>query len=154
MSKWSGEVYCESSGDWAFKLISNGKEMPGGFGYKSKKEAESDCNQTIAQLHATFDRTPFRRDEQGRYAWDLWKERAATAEVEKELVQLGRDLMREAVQHDWSQQLKAECGWEDDGEKMLQLALQEPYRARNRWRFLLDTDGNRGRWEDKTGDWL
>lgn len=39
------------------------------------------------------DRTPFERDEHGRYAWDRWQERAIAAGVTKDLASLGRAVM-------------------------------------------------------------
>ena len=99
------------------------------------------------------DLTPFQRDEQGRYAWDRWQDLAITAGVQNELAQLGRAVMREAVQHDWPQKLKTECGWKDGGKKMLELSKKAPEKAQSRWEFLLDTDGNRGRLDHGTGRW-
>lgn len=100
------------------------------------------------------DLTPFQRDEQGRYAWDRWELEAIAAGVDKDLAGLGRAVMREAVQHDWTKKLKAECGWKDTGKKMLALAHRDPAAAKERWGYLLDTDGDRGRWNEKTGDWV
>jgi hypothetical protein len=62
-------------------------------------------------------------------------------------------VMREAVQHDWDEDLKAECGWQDDGQAMLALAIIDAPRVKRRWEWLLETDGERGQWNDKTGDW-
>jgi len=49
--------------------------------------------------------------------------------------------MREADQHGWSETLQAECGWNDDGAAMLELALRDEDAARTRWQHLLETDG-------------
>ncbi len=76
----------------------------------------------------------------------LWLE----AGLSDDLAWLGRDLMREAVQHAWSEELKAECGWEDEGQAMLELALRAPRKAEKRWQRLMDTDGLIGRWDKKT----
>ncbi|MEW6281770.1 MAG: hypothetical protein AB1758_24395, partial [Candidatus Eremiobacterota bacterium] len=68
-----------------------------------------------------------------------------------ELAQLGRDMMREAAMHDWRPGLQAECGWVDEGAGMLAFALSQPEPAEKRWVWLLETDGERGRWEG--GEW-
>lgn len=78
-----------------------------------------------------------------RFAWDAWQERAVAAGVGAELAQLGRAVMREADQHGWSEELQAECGWEDDGIAMIARALADPDQARDRWSWLMDTDGER-----------
>lgn len=93
----------------------------------------------------SLDMSGIQADESGQYAWDRWERRAIAARVEEELAQLGRAVMRKAVQHDWSSKLKRECGWEDEGQRMLELALHQPQNARTRWQFLLDTDGHRVR---------
>ncbi|MBI4758180.1 MAG: hypothetical protein HY783_04155, partial [Chloroflexi bacterium] len=95
-----------------------------------------------------------RPDANGDYAWDRWKHRALVAGLDSELAQLGRDLMREAVQHDWRPTLKTECGWNDEGQAMLELAQRDPESAERRWDWLMETDGERGRWDPITGDWL
>lgn len=76
-----------------------------------------------------------------RFAWDAWEERAKAGGVVADLAQLGRAVMREADQHAWSEELQAECGWADDGDAMIALALDKPEIARSRWSWLLDTDG-------------
>lgn len=75
------------------------------------------------------------------YAWDDWQQRAKAAGVPDDLAQLGRSLMREADQHGWSDELQAECGWDDDGAAMIALALSDPATARERWSWLIETDG-------------
>jgi hypothetical protein len=92
-----------------------------------------------------------RPDTQGRYAWDRWQRLALEAGLDPHLAGLGRSLMREAVQHDWSARLKAECGWLDGGQAMLALALADGPAAEERWHYLLETDGERGQWLD--GEW-
>jgi len=63
---------------------------------------------------------------------------------------LGRAVMREAHQHNWRDHLKIECGWNDDGEEMLELALSEPEQAAKRWEHLLQTDGEIGFFNSET----
>jgi hypothetical protein len=87
----------------------------------------------------------------GEYPWDLWAQLARNASVSVELANLGRSLMREADQHAWSEELQRECGWEDAGEAMIELALHAPDEALRRWKYLMATDGERGRWVD--GEW-
>jgi hypothetical protein len=93
-----------------------------------------------------------RPDAEGRYAWDRWQRLALEAGLDPELAALGRGFMREAVQHDWSVRLKAECGWLDGGQAMLALALTDGPAAEERWHYLLETDGERGQWTPE-GDW-
>lgn len=78
----------------------------------------------------------------GDYAWDHWQQWAQADGVPLELAQLGRSIIREAYQHDWPDELKAECGWQDDGTAMIELARQQPDRARIRWQYLLESDGD------------
>lgn len=90
----------------------------------------------------------------GQYPWDHWQTAALAAVVPAELASLGRSVMREAHQHAWSERLKSLCGWNDKGKRMIRLALRSPKTADKRWRHLLDTDGLRGRWDEKTGEWV
>jgi hypothetical protein len=69
------------------------------------------------------------------------------------LAGLARLTIREAYQHQWSDRLKSLCGWRDDGGRMLRLALRSPEKARQRWNRLLETDGLRGEYDPKTGQW-
>lgn len=89
----------------------------------------------------------------GHYPWDDWERDALAAGVPKDLAGLGRLTVREAYQHDWSDRLKSLCGWYDRGRRMIRLALRSPETARNRWQWLLDTDGHRGEYDEKTGEW-
>lgn len=78
----------------------------------------------------------------GEYAWDRWEQWAKEDGVREELTGLGRSVIREAYQHNWPEKLKAECGWSDDGEAMIRLAKDQPDRARIRWAYLLESDGD------------
>jgi DNA primase catalytic core len=73
--------------------------------------------------------------------WDAWHRRALAACVTAELAELGRAVLREAEQHDWDEALRAQCGGDDDGAAMLELALAAPAQATERWQRLLDRDG-------------
>ena len=79
----------------------------------------------------------------GTYPWDGWRECALGHGVPAELAALGRAVIREAWQHDWTQRLRSLCGWRDDGRRMLRIALRNPALAQKRWSRLLDTDGER-----------
>jgi hypothetical protein len=79
----------------------------------------------------------------GDYPWDRWRRRSIAAGLAEDLAQLGRDVMREAAQHGWDEDLCQEMGWADEGTAMLELALRDPDSARSRWRHLLQTDGLR-----------
>jgi hypothetical protein len=60
----------------------------------------------------------------GEFPWDEWQLRARAAGVPEALASLGRGVIREAYQHTWSAALQSECGWDDDGEAMIELALR------------------------------
>ena len=90
----------------------------------------------------------------GHYPWDDWEKDALAAGVPEKLAGLGRLTVREAVQHDWDDHLKSLCGWYDQGRRMIKLALRSPEKARKRWERLLDTDGGRGYYDEKTGEWV
>lgn len=77
----------------------------------------------------------------GDYPWDRWEVAALEAGVSKPLASLGRSVFREAFQHDWSNDLKVECGWLDGGAEMILYAIAVPSEIEGRWRELLDTDG-------------
>ena len=90
----------------------------------------------------------------GSYPWDFWEKRALASGVPADLAGLGRAVMREADQHQWEPLLQAVCGWEDEGEAMIALALEHPQHAQWTWQKLLDTDGCRGSYHPKTGAWV
>jgi hypothetical protein len=101
---------------------------------------------TVAVLNedGTISRVPMRhcRHKFGEFPWDEWEQRAMAAGVPKELAQLGRAVIREADQHTWSVALQTECGWDDDGDAMIEFALRDPTHANRRWSLLMDTDGH------------
>jgi len=90
----------------------------------------------------------------GQYPWDFWEKRALARGLPSELASLGRAVMREADQHQWQSLLQKLCGWEDEGEAMIALALGAPERARFVWEKLLETDGCRGAYHPQTGEWI
>ncbi|MBI3352649.1 MAG: hypothetical protein HY036_08725 [Nitrospirae bacterium] len=77
------------------------------------------------------------------YHWDDWKAEALKQGVDPKLAILGRAVMREEFQHDWDN-LGSEVGVEA-GPSMIEIALNNPDKARERWTHLLDTDGERVR---------
>ena len=79
----------------------------------------------------------------GGYPWDEWKVKALAAGVSEALAWAGRAVMREAYNHDWPRRLQRECGLDDEGAAMLELALQHPEQAAKRWEWLEATDGGR-----------
>jgi hypothetical protein len=87
------------------------------------------------------------------YPWDDWERWALAQGLDRDLAGLARLTIREAYQHQWSDRLKSLCGWRDDGGRMLRLALRSPEKARQRWNRLLETDGLRGEYDQKTGQW-
>ena len=70
--------------------------------------------------------------------WDRWFDRAIEEGVDEDLASLGRLLIRVCSAQGWDDELRAECGWFDDGEDMLELALVDPEQAGERWSLLLD----------------
>jgi len=83
----------------------------------------------------------FRPAPHGDYPWDRWEKAALEAGVRNDLAGLGRAVFREAFQHDWSNELKAECGWIDGGAEMILHALAAPDEAVTRWEALIEADG-------------
>ena len=87
------------------------------------------------------------------YPWDDWERWALAQGLDRDLAGLARLTIREAYQHQWSDRLKSLCGWRDGGGRMLRLALRSPEKAKRRWNRLLETDGLRGEYDEKTGQW-
>ena len=72
--------------------------------------------------------------------WERWFERALEHGVDEALAGLGRALMREASDARWSDERAADGGLLDEGEGMLELALNHPDHAELRWHTLLDDE--------------
>jgi hypothetical protein len=81
----------------------------------------------------------------GAYPWDDWQKEALTSGLTPELAMLGRDVMREAYQHDWCESLKDECGIDnpDTAASMIACAKGQPHLMHDRWQWLMATDGLR-----------
>lgn len=75
-----------------------------------------------------------------RFCWDEWELYAWYKQVPADLVQLGRSVMRECMQHAWPAEYWKEVG-PPAANKMIELALANPEEARTRWGYLLETDG-------------
>ena len=88
----------------------------------------------------------------GQYPWDYWQRMALERGVSEELATLGRSVMREASQHAWGERLRSLCGWNDEGRCMIALALRSPETARQRWSWLMVTDGQRV--DPATFEWI
>lgn len=89
----------------------------------------------------------------GHYPWDDWERFALARGLDAELAGLGRLLVREAYQHDWTDELKALCGWSDDGQALLTFARRAPRQARRQWDILMRTDGLRGDYPSRSTEW-
>lgn len=76
----------------------------------------------------------------GHFPWDDWEKSALAAGVSQELATLGRATMREASQHGWPYKLKVLCGWRDNGQRMIRLALRSPETAKERWNGLFEAE--------------
>ena len=79
----------------------------------------------------------------GDYPWDRWEKAARQAGVSTALASLGRSVFREAFQHDWTDELKVECGWLDGGQTMIFQALASPDLVAARWEYLYGKDNFR-----------
>ena len=89
----------------------------------------------------------------GNYPWDDWERWARARGLDAELAGLGRLLIREAFNHGWEAWLQSLCGWSDDGQALLALALRAPRQARRQWDILMRTDGLRGDYPSPTAHW-
>lgn len=67
----------------------------------------------FSQLFALKDHDPFDED---AYVWDRWCELALDIGLKKEMVQLGRGVMRVFYQHDW-QMFEDEANAKDHAER-------------------------------------
>ena len=88
----------------------------------------------------------------GQYPWDDWQRMALARGVPEALATLGRAVMREAHQHAWCDRFRSLCGWNDEGRRMIALALRSPEIARRRWEWLLESDGRRV--DPATHEWI
>jgi len=75
----------------------------------------------------------------GFYPWDEWESAAKERGMERTLAQLGRDVVRDADQHNWARPLRNLC--EEDA--LAELLIRAPYLGRRLCEILLETDGLR-----------
>jgi len=87
------------------------------------------------------------------YPWDDWHRWSLAQGLNERLAGAGRLLIREAYNHSWDEWLKAECGWSDDGQALLDYALRFPQAANRRWDILMRTDGLRGDFKPRSVEW-
>ncbi|WP_442483348.1 hypothetical protein [Aeoliella sp. SH292] len=76
------------------------------------------------------------------FPWDHWEQWAREDGLSATLAELGAAVICAAHIDDWTDQLRAECGWHDAGRGMIGLAQQDPERARVRWSYLLESKGD------------
>ncbi len=89
----------------------------------------------------------------GHHRWEEWEKRALERGVDAEPASLGREVMREASQNGWDRAMRALCGWEDEGEAMIELALRAPKRARFVWEKLHAADGDQDAYHQGLDRW-
>lgn len=75
----------------------------------------------------------------GCYPWDDWQQKMIKRGMERTLTNLGRDVIRDADQHNWAEPLRQLC-YED---ALSELLLCAPYLGRRLCEILLETDGLR-----------
>ena len=78
------------------------------------------------------------------YPWDDWERWALAQGLDPSVAGQARLLIREAFNHDWPEELRALCGWRDDGQALFKLARRAPKKALAQWDILMRTDGFRG----------
>ena len=76
------------------------------------------------------------------WEWDLWEREAIERGMSKDLAILGRAVIREAMGHNWSPQLRCLCS----EEVLEQMLLKAPRQAKRLCEVLLETDGLRVAW--------
>jgi hypothetical protein len=74
-----------------------------------------------------------------RFEWEWWEQEALERGLDKDLAALGRAVLREALQHNWSPQLRVLCC----AEVLDELLVNAPRQARRLYAVLLETDGLR-----------
>lgn len=75
----------------------------------------------------------------GGYSWDEWEQAAKKRGMERTLASLGRDVIRDADQHNWAPPLRSLC----DEAALMELLMQAPFLGRRICEILLETDGLR-----------
>ena len=83
----------------------------------------------------------------GAWPWDHWENAAKERGMERTLASLGRDVIRDADQHNWSEPLRELCA----GGNLLELLTRSPYLGRRLCEILLETDGLRVAYREEKG---
>lgn len=83
----------------------------------------------------------------GHYPWEHWERAALARGMERTLAALGREVIRDADQHNWAPPLRGLCG----GESLLELLTRAPYLGRRLCEILLETDGLRVAYLEEEG---
>lgn len=89
----------------------------------------------------------------GQYPWDEWERWAVARGLDPRVAGQARLLIREWFQHSWAGELKAICGWSDDGRALFRQARRAPKKALAQWNILMRTDGLRGDIHPQTHEW-
>lgn len=89
----------------------------------------------------------------GQYPWDDWERWALAQGLNPSVAGQARLLIREWFNHSWAGELKAICGWSDDGRALLRQARRAPKKALAQWNILMRTDGLRGDIYPQTQAW-
>lgn len=74
-----------------------------------------------------------------RFEWDYWEEDALARGLDPELATLGRAVLREAINHNWSPMLREVCS----DVTLDEVLFKAPELARRLYEVLLETDGLR-----------
>lgn len=102
---------------------------------------EAQHGQSLTPPESSSEPPPWSAPRADGRPWEDWSGRATAAGVSDELIALGTELVRTSILQGWNEELRAECGHYDDGEAMVELALNEPQRTTQRWDELLQSDG-------------
>jgi hypothetical protein len=80
----------------------------------------------------------------GDYPWHRWERAALERGMERTLAGLGREVVRDADQHNWAPPLRRLC----EGEALEELLTRAPRLGRRLCEVLLETDGLRAAWPE------
>jgi len=89
----------------------------------------------------------------GQYPWDDWERWALAQGLAPSVAGQARLLIREWFNHSWAGELRAVCGWSDDGHALFKQARRAPKKALAQWNILMRTDGLRGDIHPQSQQW-
>jgi hypothetical protein len=72
-------------------------------------------------------------------SWNRWEQGVKKRGMERTLAELGREVLRDADQHNWAPELRSLC----NGRMLEDLLLSAPFLGRRLCELLLETDGLR-----------